>query len=94
MSKRGSGDAGRSDDFSDDDLINAEFESMVEGLSLDESSPTTYLDELDSFEDLNRFTPPAIPKKSMKEELRDALRAITRWKNNPRNDHPEDGAAL
>jgi len=94
MSKRDSGDAGRSDEFSDDDLINAEFESMVEGLSLDESSPTTYLDELDSFEDLNRFTPPAIPKKSMKEELRDAFRAITRWKNNPRNDHPEDGAAL
>ncbi len=40
--------------------INAEFESMVEGLSLDESSPTTYLDELDAFEDHNRFTPPAI----------------------------------
>ena len=88
MSKRESGD-----EF-DDELIDAEFESMVEGLSLDESSPTTYLDELDAFEDQNRFTPPAIAKKSFKQELRDALRAITRWKNNPRNDHPEDGAAL
>jgi hypothetical protein len=88
MSKRESGD-----EF-DDELVDAEFESMVEGLSLDESSPTTYLDELDAFEDQNRFTPPAIAKKSFKQELRDALRAITRWKNNPRNDHPEDGAAL
>ena len=88
MSKRESGD-----EF-DDELIDAEFESMVEGLSLDESTPTTYLDELDAFEDQNRFTPPAIAKKSFKQELRDALRAITRWKNNPRNDHPEDGAAL
>jgi hypothetical protein len=90
MSKRDSGDLG---DF-DDELIKAEFDSMVEGLSLDESAPTTYLDELDKFEDHNRFTAPAIPKKSIKEQLRDALRAMTRWKNNPRNDHPEDGAAL
>jgi len=90
MSKRDSGDLG---DF-DDELIKAEFDSMVEGLSLDESAPTTYLDELDKFEDHNRFTPPAIPKKSIKEQLRDALRAMNRWKNNPRNDHPEDGAAL
>lgn len=58
MSKRES-----SDEF-DDELVNAEFESMVEGLSLDESTPTTYLDELDAFEDHNRFTPPAIAKES------------------------------
>jgi len=88
MSKRESGD-----EF-DDELVDAEFESMVEGLSLDESTPTTYLDELDAFEDHNRFTPPVIAKKSFKQEMRDALRAITRWKNNPSNDHPEDGAAL
>ncbi|CAB4789780.1 hypothetical protein MCEMRE22_00850 [Candidatus Nanopelagicaceae bacterium] len=67
---------------------------MVEGLSLDESAPTTYLDELDSFEDHNRFTPPAIPKRGIKDQVRDAFRAMTRWKNNPHNDHPEDGAAL
>jgi hypothetical protein len=88
MSKRES-----SDEF-DDELVDAEFESMVEGLSLDESAPTTYLDELDAFEDHNRFTPPAIAKKSLKDQVRDALRAITRWKNNPRNHHPDDGAAL
>ncbi len=33
--------------FDEEDLIKAEFDSIVEGLSLDESSPTTYLDELD-----------------------------------------------
>ena len=43
----------------EEDLIKAEFDSIVEGLSLDESSPTTYLDELDRFEDVNRFTPPS-----------------------------------
>jgi len=88
MSKRES-----SDEF-DDELVNAEFESMVEGLSLNESTPTTYLDELDAFEDLNRFTPPSIAKKSLKDQVRDAFRAITRWKNNPGNHHPDDGAAL
>ena len=78
----------------DDELIKAEFDSMVEGLSLDESSPKTYLDELDSFEDQNRFTPPAIPKRGLRDQVRDAIQAITRWKNNRCNDHPEDGAAL
>jgi carboxylesterase len=31
----------------DTDLIDAEFQSIIAGLSLDESSPTTYLDELE-----------------------------------------------
>ena len=88
MSKRD-----QSGDF-DDDLVNAEFESMVEGLSLDESSPTTYLDELDSFVDTNRFIPPIPPKKSLKEHYRDAKNSVIRWKNNRLNENPEDGAAL
>jgi hypothetical protein len=78
----------------DDDLINAEFESMVEGLSLDESTPTTYLDELDSFTEENRFKPPTPPKKSLKEQYRDAKNSVIRWKNNRLNENPEDGAAL
>lgn len=94
MSKRESGDSENFDAFDDDELIKAEFDSMVEGLSLDESSPTTYLDELDAFRDENRFIPPRIPKRGIKNQIHDALKAITRWKNNPRNDHPEDGAAL
>ncbi|MEI6869660.1 MAG: hypothetical protein WCK44_01010 [Actinomycetota bacterium] len=88
MSKRD-----QSGDF-DDDLVNAEFESMVEGLSLDESSPTTYLDELDSFVDTNKFIPPIPPKKSLKEQYRDAKNSVIRWKNNRNNENPEDGAAL
>jgi len=88
MSKRD-----QSGDF-DDDLVNAEFESMVEGLSLDESSPTTYLDELDSFVDTNRFIPPIPPKKSLKEQYRDAKNSVIRWKNNRNKENPEDGAAL
>jgi hypothetical protein len=82
------------DDSFDDELINAEFESMVEGLSLDESSPTTYLDELDAFVDSNKFTPPIPPKKSLKDQYRDAKKSIIRWKNNRINENPEDGAAL
>jgi hypothetical protein len=56
---------GRSGAFDDDELIKAEFDSMVERLSLDESAPTTYLDELDKFEDQNRFTPPQIAKRGL-----------------------------
>ena len=50
------------DDANDRELINMEFESMVEGLSLDESAPTTYLDEIDAFvpcQTPRRFCPAA-----------------------------------
>lgn len=93
MGKRDQSGAGNFEEF-DEELTKAEFDSMVEGLSLDESTPTTYLDELDAFEDLNRFTPPHIPKRGFKNQIRDAIRAVTRWKNNPHNDHPEDGATI
>lgn len=42
-------------DFDEEDLINAEFESIVSGLNLDQSTPTTYLDELET---RDRFRPP------------------------------------
>ena len=93
MGKRDQGGAGNFEEF-DDELIKAEFDSMVEGLALDESTPHTYLDELDAFEDHNRFTPPHIPKRGLKNQIQDAIRAVMRWKNNPQNEHPEDGAAL
>lgn len=93
MSKRDQGGAGNFEEF-DDELIKAEFESMVEGLSLDESAPTTYLDELDAVRDHNKFTPPMIPKRGFLNQIRDAIRAISRWKNSPHTEHPEDGAAL
>jgi len=84
---------GQEDSF-DDELINAEFESMVEGLSLDESSPKTYLDELDAFVESDKFVPPSPPKKSLKEQYRDVKNSIIRWKNNRVDEYPEDGAAL
>lgn len=57
-----SGELRRGESMSDSDereLIDAEFESIVSGLSLDESAPTTYLDELDARKfDPEGFTPP------------------------------------
>ena len=85
---------GRSDSFDDDELIKAEFDSMVEGLSLDESAPTTYLDELDKFEDLNRFTPPIMPKRGIREQIRGAIISFKKWKNNRQSYNPEDGSAI
>lgn len=78
----------------EEDLIKAEFDSIVEGLSLDESSPTTYLDELDRFEELNKFTPPAVPKKKFREQLRDMKLSFKRWKDNSRELPPDDGAII
>jgi pimeloyl-ACP methyl ester carboxylesterase len=42
----------------DTDLIDAEFEAIVAGLSLDESSPSNYLDDLDRPEPEEHFNPP------------------------------------
>jgi len=60
-----SGELSRNDDVvarmseaDEKDLIDAEFESIVAGLSLDESAPTTYLDELDARKDPEGFEPP------------------------------------
>ena len=84
------------EDFDDRELIEAEFQSMVEGLALDESAPTTYLDELARFEVENRFAPTAIPRKSFKSSVKDIFSAFTRWKNDPKKfpDAPNDGAVL
>jgi hypothetical protein len=80
--------------FDEEDLIKAEFDSIVEGLSLDESSPTTYLDELDRFEEVNKFTPPAVPKKKFRDQLREMKISFTRWRNNSREIPPDDGAVI
>jgi pimeloyl-ACP methyl ester carboxylesterase len=42
----------------DSDLIDAEFDAIVAGLSLDESSPSNYLDDLDRPDPDEHFTPP------------------------------------
>lgn len=68
----------------EDDLIRAEFESMVAGLSLDESAPTTYLDELDArakFVDPEGFHQPHPEKVGTKNFIRSAIDAMRRWKH-------------
>jgi hypothetical protein len=42
----------------DSDLVDAEFNSIISTLSLDESSGSTYLDQLDAIEDSERFIQP------------------------------------
>lgn len=80
--------------FDEEDLIKAEFDSIVEGLSLDESMPTTYLDELERFEEVNKFTPPVVPKKKFSDQLREMKISFTRWRNNSRELPPDDGAVI
>jgi hypothetical protein len=46
----------RNDD--DSELVNAEFDSIVSTLSLDQSSPTTYLDQLAAIDHSERFVAP------------------------------------
>jgi hypothetical protein len=46
----------RNDD--DSELVNAEFDSIVSTLSLDQSSPSSYLDELDTIDHSERFVAP------------------------------------
>ena len=80
--------------FDEEDLIKAEFDSIVEGLSLDESSPTTYLDELDRFEEVNKFTPPVVPRKKFRDQLREMKISFARWRDNSRELPPDDGAVI
>ncbi len=76
------------DEFDEEELIRSEFDSIVSGLSLDESAPTTYLDDLDAIEDSNRFIPPNPPRQSP----RAMWQAVKRWFH--RGYHEDDGATL
>ncbi len=80
--------------FDEEDLIKAEFDSIVEGFSLDESSPTTYLDELDRLEEVDKFTPPSVPKKKFRDQLREMKISFARWRKNSREIPPDDGAVI
>lgn len=81
------------DDATERELIEMEFQSMVENLSLDQSAPTSFLDELDRVEDHNRFIAPIPPRRSAKETFYSAIAAIKKWKNGNSN-RGDDGAAL
>ena len=87
MNKPGKG----SEDFDEEELIRSEFESIVSGLSLDESSTTTYLDDLDRIDQAG-FTQPNPQRQSGRGVIRSAKFAIERWFH--RGHHEDDGAKL
>jgi len=79
------------------DLIDEKFQALVSGLSLDQSSPTTFLDELDGIVDHERFTPPVPAKMNLKKFFSDGVNAFKKWKDNPRSDNSgldDDGAQV
>jgi len=76
------------------DLINSEFESMVAGLSLDESTPNTYLDDLDQASSLdeNHFEQPNPTWPGVRSFFQSARLAIKRWLRHENN--RDDGVEL
>jgi hypothetical protein len=81
------------DNATERELIDMEFQSMVEGLSLDESAPSTYLDELDNFVDQNRFIAPAPAPRSFIASIKSAINSFKRWKDG-KDSRDGDGAQL
>jgi hypothetical protein len=89
------------DEFDEEELIRSEFESIVSGLSLDESSPNTYLDDLERIEKIEKievqnpddgFSPPNPPRTKPIDFFRSAKIAIKRWFNRPYRE--DDGVDL
>ena len=87
---------GPNEDASDEEeLIRSEFDSIVSGLSLDESSPTTYLDDLDRVDrpaHNDKFIAPNPPTQTPRSFFLSAKRAILRWLKRPFHDN--DGVEL
>jgi hypothetical protein len=79
------------EDFDEEELIRSEFESIVSGLSLDESAPTTFLDDLDRIDE-EKFVQPNPPRQSPRGFIASAKHAINRWLNRDHRD--DDGVAL
>lgn len=79
------------EDFDEEELIRSEFESIVSGLSLDESAPTTFLDDLDRIDE-EKFVQPNPPRQSPRGFIASARHAINRWLNRDHRD--DDGVAL
>ena len=81
----------------EEDLIDEKFNALVSGLSLDQSSPSTYLDELDRRVDEEHFTPPVPQKLQLRNFFSDCINAFKKWKDNPRSDNSgldDDGAQI
>ena len=74
------------------ELINAEFEAMVSGLNLDQSSPRTYLDELEAIEESESaelYLPPRT-KRGLHGTLNHISETIKSWWKRPNS---QDGDA-
>lgn len=83
------------DDDDEMDLINAEFESMVADLNLDQSAPTTYLDELDAIDKSENsaiYYPPRV-RRGIFGTVEDFKATIRRWWTRSGNDD-SDGAIV
>jgi carboxylesterase len=61
----------------DSELIDLEFDSIVSGLSLDESAPTTFLDELENFDSAERYEGDNRPLPALTSIQRGALLGVT-----------------
>jgi hypothetical protein len=77
--------------FDEEELIRSEFESIVSGLNLDQSTPSTYLDELDRI-DQDGFVPLNPAPQTPRGFIDSARNAIKKWFH--RNDRDDDGATL
>jgi hypothetical protein len=77
--------------FDEEELIRSEFESIVSGLNLDQSAPTTYLDDLDRI-DHEGFVPPNPARQTPRGFIHSARNAIKSWFH--RNHRDDDGATL
>ena len=82
----------KDDGFDEEELIRSAFDSIVSGLSLDESTPSTYLDELDRIDRSEGFIAPNPPSQTPRSFFFSAKRAVLRWLKRPF--HEDDGVEL
>jgi hypothetical protein len=90
-----SGKDSAGDNSDEQELINAEFEAMVSGLNLDQSSPRTYLDELDAIEEsevAELYLPPRT-KRGIHGAVNHISETIKRWWKKP-DSQDGDGAIV
>lgn len=81
-----------SEGFDEEELIRSEFESIVSGLNLDQSSPTTYLDDLDRMEEAEGFVQPNPTPMGLQRFFNSAKLAVQGWLK--RRNRDDDGTAL
>lgn len=95
MSGRDSQEDSHGDNGDEQELINAEFEAMVSGLNLDQSSPRTYLDELEAIEEseaVELYLPPRV-KRGLHGTIDHTIKSIKSWWKRP-NSSDGDGAIV